>query len=416
MSFSILMIDDEAKARGSMGRLLSAEGYEILEADSLGQAMTRLQERTPDILILDFNLPDGHGLDLLRKISAVKPHPQVVVVTGTANVPTAVEALQLGAVDLLEKPVDLARLKGVVKRACEVVRMQRELEYYEQHARAEAVDWVMGETPAMQRVLREARRAAATSTPVLITGPTGTGKDVLARAIRLMGPRASKPYIPVTCAALPAEVIESELFGHEAGAFTDAAKRKPGVVEAADGGVLFLDEIGSLRLDLQGKLLRFLDDHSFRRVGGLTEMTTDVQVIAATNRDLAVMTQAGDFREDLYFRLRVADIRMPTLAERKEDVPALVGLFVRTYNQRTGSSLGGVTSRALQALLAHAWPGNIRELRYVVERAAMMCESEQIDLCDLPVEFAAYENSGGTVPEAVTVEAPAGVTKKKKAK
>jgi DNA-binding NtrC family response regulator len=187
------------------------------------------------------------------------------------------------------------------------------------------------------------------------------------------------------------------------------------VVEAADGGVLFLDEIGSLRLDLQGKLLRFLDDHSFRRVGGLTEMTTDVQVIAATNRDLAAMAQAGDFREDLFFRLRVADIRMPTLAERKEDVPALVGLFVRTYNQRTGSSLNGVTSRALQALLAHAWPGNIRELRYVVERAAMMCEGEQIDLCDLPVEFAAYEDAGEPAPEAVTVEVPA-TAKKKKAK
>jgi DNA-binding NtrC family response regulator len=415
MSFTILLIDDEDKARGSMGRQLAAEGYEILEAGSLGQAMTRLQEHAPDILILDFNLPDGHGLDLLRKISAVKPHPQVIVVTGTANIPTAVEALQLGAVDLMEKPVDLARLKGVVKRACEVVRMQRELDYYEQSARAEALEWVMGDTPAMQRVLREARRAAATSTPVLITGPTGTGKDVLARAIRLMGPRASKAYIPVNCAALPAEVIESELFGHEAGAFTDAAKRKPGVVEAADGGVLFLDEISSLRLDLQGKLLRFLDDHSFRRVGGLTELTTDVQVIAATNRDLAAMVEAGTFREDLYFRLRVADIRMPTLAERAEDIPALVGLFVRTYNQRTGSSLGGVTSRALQALLAHKWPGNIRELRYVVERAAMMCECEQVDLCDLPVEFAAYE-SAGAAPEAVSVEVAAGNGKKKKAK
>jgi len=272
---------------------------------------------------------------------------------------------------------------------------------------------VMGETPAMQRVLREARRAAATSTPVLISGPTGTGKDVLARAIRLMGPRASKAYIPVNCAALPAEVIESELFGHEAGAFTDAAKRKPGVVEAADGGVLFLDEIGSLRLDLQAKLLRFLDDHSFRRVGGLTELTTDVQVIAATNRDLAVMVQAGEFREDLYFRLRVADIRMPTLAERKEDIPALVGQFVRKYNQRTGSSLGGVTSRALQALLAHPWPGNIRELRYVVERAAMMCEGEQIDLCDLPSEFVAYAIADTPAPEATTIAETAAVGKKK---
>jgi two-component system response regulator AtoC len=396
MPFTILIVDDEAKARGSMGRLLSAQGYEILEAESLARAVATLQDHLPDILLLDFNLPDGHGLDLLRKLSTTKPRPQVVVVTGTASIPTAVEALQLGAVDLLEKPVDMARLKGVVQRATEIVRLQRELDYYQESARAEAMDWVMGETPAMQAVLREARRAAATSTPVLVTGQTGTGKDVLARAIHMMGPRASKPYIPINCAALPADVIESELFGHEAGAFTDASKRKPGMVEAADGGVLFLDEIGTLRQDLQAKLLRFLDDHTFRRVGGLGELTTDVQVIAATNRDLPALVESGQFREDLYYRLKVADIRMPTLAERKEDIPALVGLFARKYNQRTGTSLNGVTPRALQALVAHPWPGNIRELRYVVERAAMMCEGEEIDLADLPAEFSAVPTEGET--------------------
>ncbi|MGD0174256.1 MAG: sigma-54 dependent transcriptional regulator [Anaerolineales bacterium] len=407
MPFTILIVDDEAKARGSMGRLLSAAGYEILEADSLARAVATLQDHLPDILLLDFNLPDGHGLDLLRKLSGTKPRPQVVVVTGTANIPTAVEALQLGAADLLEKPVDMARLKAVVQRATEVVRLQRELDYYQQSARAEAVDWVMGETPAMQQVLREARRAAATSMPVLVSGQTGTGKDVLARAIHMMGPRASKPFIPVNCAALPAEVIESELFGHEAGAFTDASKRKPGVVEAADGGVLFLDEIGTLRLDLQAKLLRFLDDHTFRRVGGVSELTTDVQVVAATNRDLPALVEARQFREDLYYRLKVADIRMPTLAERKEDIPALVGLFVRKYNQRTGTSLSGVTPRALQALVDHPWPGNIRELRYVVERAAMMCEGEEIDLCDLPAEFSAPQ-------AAMESETAKPVVKKKK--
>ncbi len=400
MSFTILIVDDEAKARGSMGRLLSAEGYEILEAESLARAVSTLQDHLPDILLLDFNLPDGHGLDLLRKLSATKPRPQVIVVTGTASIPTAVEALQLGAADLLEKPVDLARLKGVVQRATEVVRLQRELDYYQQSARAEAMDWVMGETAPMQAVLKEARRAAATSTPVLITGQTGTGKDVLARAIHMMGPRASKPYIPINCAALPADVIESELFGHEAGAFTDAAKRKPGVVEAADGGVLFLDEIGTLRLDLQAKLLRFLDDHTFRRVGGLGELTTDVQVVAATNRDLPALVEAGQFREDLYYRLKVADIRMPLLAERREDIPALVGLFVRKYNQRTGTNLTGVNPRALQALVAHSWPGNIRELRYVVERAAMMCEGEEIGLADLPAEFAAVPAEDETPKKA----------------
>jgi DNA-binding NtrC family response regulator len=398
MAFTILIVDDEAKARGPIARMLKAEGYDILEAESLATAVATLKDHSADMLILDFVLPDGHGLDLLRKLSATRPKPQVVVVTGTADVRTAVEALHLGAADLLEKPVDMDRLKAVIRRCCEVVRMQRELDFYQQSARAEAMDWVMGETPVMQSVLREARRAAATSTPVLVTGQTGTGKDVLARAIHMMGPRAAKPFIPVNCAALPADVIESELFGHEAGAFTDAAKRKPGMVEAADGGVLFLDEIGTLRLDLQSKLLRFLDDHTFRRVGGLSELTTDVLVIAATNRDLPALVRAGEFREDLYYRLKVADLHMPTLAERREDIPALVGLFVRKYNQRTGMSLEGVTPRALAALTAHDWPGNIRELRYVVERAAMMCEGEQIDLCDLPSEFATAEE-GTAAPE-----------------
>jgi two-component system NtrC family response regulator len=315
-------------------------------------------------------------------------------------VATAVEATHLGAVDMLEKPLDPEQLRRVVQRASEVVRLQRELDVYQRSARAEALEWVPGDSADMQRVLHEARRAAATAAPVLITGETGTGKEILARAIHLLGPRSAKPFFPVNCAALPTEVIESELFGHEAGAFTDASKRKPGLVEAADEGILFLDEISALRLELQAKLLRFLDDHTFRRVGGLSELHTDVQVLAATNRDLEEMTRKGEFREDLYYRLKVADLHLPPLRERKEDIPALVGLFLRKYNQRTGASLDGVTPRALDALAAHNWPGNIRELRYVVERAAMLCDSDSIDLGDLPIEFHAF------VPEEPVAEKP----------
>jgi DNA-binding NtrC family response regulator len=309
------------------------------------------------------------------------------VVTGHGSIATAVEATKLGAVDLLEKPLDPDQLRRVVQRASEVVRLQRELDYYQRSARAEALEWIPGESPAMQRALHEARRASATSAPVLISGETGTGKEILARAIHLMGPRSAKPFFPVNCAALPAEVVESELFGHEAGAFTDAQKRKPGLVEAADEGILFLDEISALRLDLQAKLLRFLDDHAFRRVGGIAELHTDVQVVAATNRDLEEMSKKGEFREDLFYRLKVADIRLPPLRDRKEDIPALVGLFLRKYNERTGASLQGASPSALQALAAHDWPGNIRELRYVVERAAMLCDGEGIDLGDLPADF-----------------------------
>ena len=388
MSYSILIVEDEAKARGSMARILKADGFEILEAATLGDASRTIDTQLPDIVICDFNLPDGHGLDLLRRISNMRPRPQTVVVTGHGSIATAVEATRLGAVDLLEKPLDPDHLRSVIQRTAEVVRLQRELDYYQRSARAEALEWIPGESPAMQRVLHEARRAAATSVPILISGETGTGKEVLARAIHLMGPRAAKPFFPINCAALPAEVIESELFGHEAGAFTDAQKRKPGLVEAADEGVLFLDEISGLRLDLQAKLLRFLDDHAFRRVGGIAELHTDVQVIAATNRDLEHISQEGEFREDLYYRLKVADLHLPPLRERKEDIPALVGLFLRKYNERTGASLGGATPRALQGLAAHPWPGNIRELRYVVERAAMLCDGAEIDVGDLPGDFA----------------------------
>jgi DNA-binding NtrC family response regulator len=400
MTYSVLIVEDEAKARGSMNRLLTADGYEVLEAPTLAKAMETLDSRLTDIVICDFNLPDGHGLDLLRRISATRPRPQTIVVTGHGSVATAVEATHLGAVDMLEKPLDPEQLRRVVQRASEVVRLQRELDVYQRSARAEALEWVPGDSADMQRVLHEARRAAATAAPVLITGETGTGKEILARAIHLLGPRSAKPFFPVNCAALPTEVIESELFGHEAGAFTDASKRKPGLVEAADEGILFLDEISALRLELQAKLLRFLDDHTFRRVGGLSELHTDVQVLAATNRDLEEMTRKGEFREDLYYRLKVADLHLPPLRERKEDIPALVGLFLRKYNQRTGASLDGVTPRALDALAAHNWPGNIRELRYVVERAAMLCDSDSIDLGDLPIEFHAF------VPEEPVAEKP----------
>ena len=241
----------------------------------------------------------------------------------------------------------------------------------------------------MVRIADEARRAAAAAASVLITGETGTGKEVLAQVIRHSGPRADKPFVPVNCAALPETMIESELFGHEAGAFTGATKRKPGLMEVADLGILFLDEISSTKPDMQAKLLRVLDEQRFRRIGGINELHVDVQIIAASNRNLLSMMEQGTFREDLYYRLKVVDLHLPPLRDRIADIPPLVGSFIRQLNLRTGNVVSGITPRAIDALKAHRWPGNIRELRHAVERAMLFCDDEELDVGHFSPEFQA---------------------------
>ena len=241
--------------------------------------------------------------------------------------------------------------------------------------------------PTMQLVVHQAQRAAAASVSVLITGETGTGKEILANAIHQMGPRANKPFIAINCAAIQSTVLESELFGYEAGAFTSAEKRKLGLMEVADQGILFLDEISSMPVDMQAKLLRAIEEQKFRRVGGTSEIHVDVQIIAASNRDLLSAMEKGEFRHDLYYRLKVVDLHLPPLKERKEDIPELVGLFIRQNNQRLGVNIQDVTPRAMEALINHTWPGNIRELRNVIERAMLFCDECSIDLPHLPVEI-----------------------------
>ena len=251
---------------------------------------------------------------------------------------------------------------------------------------------IVGDTPAMQQMMREAERAAAAMVSVLITGETGTGKEVLARTIHSAGPRADKPFVPINCAALPDTMIESELFGYEAGAFTGAQKRKPGLIEIADGGILFLDEISSTKQEMQAKLLRMLDEHRFRRVGGVKEITVDVQILAASNRDLPSLIEDGTFREDLYYRLKVVDLHIIPLRDRIVDIPALAGTFIRQINLRTGGIVEGITPRAIDALKKHTWPGNIRELRHLIERALLFCDEDQIDLAHLPPDIQELAN------------------------
>jgi DNA-binding NtrC family response regulator len=309
-------------------------------------------------------------------------------VTAHASVETAVEALRRNVADYLTKPVDFARIKMVLGNLARTRELREEIGSLRSELRKLGrFGNLVGGSPAMQRVYDLIGKVAPTDASILITGETGTGKEVLAKAIRGMGARADKPFVPVNCAALPDTMIESELFGHEAGAFTGAQKRKPGLVEVADGGILFLDEISSTKSEMQAKLLRVLDEQRFRRVGGVTEIVVDVQILAASNRDLPTMIQQGQFREDLYYRLKVVDLHLPPLRERIVDIPALVGTFIRQINQRNGTAIAGITPRAIEALKAHRWPGNIRELRHVVERAMLFCDDEQIDLGHLPPEF-----------------------------
>jgi DNA-binding NtrC family response regulator len=298
----------------------------------------------------------------------------------------AVEAMKNGAHDFLQKPLSLNQLEKSVQRAEDIVSMRRELTHL-RRIRQDDFSFVIGESAAMKSLVEEAQRAALASVSVLIEGETGTGKEVLARAIHQMGPRANKPFIAENYAAIQSTVLESELFGYEAGAFTGAEKRKAGLMETADGGILFLDEIAAMPGDIQAKLLRALEERAFRRVGGTNLIKVDVQIIAATNRDLGLMVREGKFRDDLYYRLNVVDLHIPPLRERIEDLPELVGFFIRLNNMRMGKNITGITPRALEALKKHTWPGNIRELRNVIERAILFCDEQKIDLSHLPVDI-----------------------------
>jgi two-component system response regulator AtoC len=386
MSATVLIVDDEEAARGFISEALGDAGYEAIAAGSLEEAHQAIDAGKADVVMLDMMLPDGSGMSLLDRLSRENPSPPVIVITAFGEVETAVEAMKKGAQDFLQKPLDLERLLSAVERAREVVSLRRELDLLRRSSHGE-VEWVVGETPVMQRIVHEAERAANASVSVLITGETGTGKEILARALHTMGPRADKPFVPINCAALPETMIESELFGHEAGAFTGAQKRKSGLIEVADGGILFLDEISSTRSEMQAKLLRVLDEQRFRRVGGVNEITVDIQIVAASNRDLPTMVAEGSFREDLYYRLKVVDLHLPPLRDRIEDIPALVGTFIRQINTRTANAVTGISPRAIDALKAHSWPGNIRELRHAVERAMLFCDDELLDIGHFSPEF-----------------------------
>jgi two-component system response regulator AtoC len=385
MANTVLIVDDEEHAVENIGEFLTSKGYEVIGAATLTEARNCLQRGDGDVVLLDVQLPDGYGPNLLYETALMPYRPPIILITAFGDIEMAVEAMKNGAQDFLTKPIQLPQLEKSIQRACEVVSMRRELAHLRQSQQQKA-QFIVGTSPKMLSVVDQAQRAAAASVSVLITGETGTGKEVLAQFIHRIGPRASKPFIAINCAAIQNTMLESELFGYEAGAFTGADRRKHGLMEVADGGILFMDEISSMPVDIQAKLLRVLEERSFRRVGGTALIKVDIQILAASNRNLAAMMRDGGFREDLYYRLKVVDLHIPPLRDRKGDIPELVGFFIRQDNAQLGMNITDITPRALEALVNYQWPGNIRELSNAIERAMLFCDGEQIDISHLPTD------------------------------
>ena len=379
---TVLIVDDEQTLARSAKAFLGDHGYDAEVAHTGERALELLETLQPDVVFADVRLPGMSGLDLLKRIRAFDPVIPVIMLTAYGSIEGAVEAVKLGAFDYVKKPVDLEELKLLADRARETRLLKQELSYYRRRASPEVgFEALLGSSPAVRAVLERARQIAALdeTPPVLLTGETGTGKGLLARAIHASGPRVAQPFIEVNCTALPATLMEAELFGYERGAFTDAKQSKPGLVEAAERGFIFLDEIGDVDLAVQGKLLRAIEERAIRRVGSVRERKIDVRIIAATNRDLEREVRQDRFRKDLYFRLAVIVLEVPPLRERGDDVLMLAEHFLREFNTKYGKVVREISAPARELLRTYPWPGNVRELSHVIERAVLWSRGPTLD-------------------------------------
>jgi DNA-binding NtrC family response regulator len=383
---TVLVVDDEQLLRWSLRERLEKEGYLVLEAETGQGALDQLREGI-DLVLLDYRLPDTDGLDLLKKIKQHDSDILVVLMTAYSTIDTAVEAIKQGAYHYANKPFNLDEMILLVEKALETTRLRREVRALRAtQSEPYAFERIIGESPAMRSVKTLLRKISESpGSTVLLTGESGTGKDLAAKAIHYNSDRGSGPFMNITCSALPEALLESELFGHERGAFTDAKQQKKGLLELGDRGSVYLDEIAEMPPPLQAKLLRFLEDRAFRRVGGTTDIRVDVRVIAATNRNLEESVEKGEFREDLYYRLRVLPVNLPPVRERAGDIPLLVKHYVDTFNTEFRRDVQGVSPEALAILEAHSWPGNVRELRNAVERAMLLTEERVLSAEDFQV-------------------------------
>jgi two-component system response regulator AtoC len=401
-AFTILIVDDEILTLNNLKKALAKEDYEVLVADSGETALDMYDRYKPQLLLLDLMLPGISGLEVLRRIKDIDRETIVIMMSAYEILEKAVESMKLGAYDYLLKPFKISDLKHTVRRALETLSLRiRVLEHLESEKGRYYFGRIIAESRKMKEVVSLAKRVAgADRTTVLLQGESGTGKELLAKAIHYHSPRAEKPIVEINCAAIPENLLESELFGYEAGAFTDARKRKIGLLERGDGGTVFFDEIGDMSLNLQAKLLRVLEEGSFGRLGGTQPIRIDVRIIAATNTDLAKATESGKFRPDLYYRLNVVPLVIPPLRERKEDILPLAILFIQELNQELRRAYKSISQEAAKAILAYPWPGNVRELRNIMERILSLFSDEEVRFTHLPSEIRDYRE----VPEAPGLE------------